>query len=153
MVLLGTVVTTILITNNSRSYEKKSATIAQAAAIAIVSPDILTTDLGTKQIIRWTTSNYPWPTVSINLIKKTNDNPRTFELVRVISKNAKNDGEGVWIPSKGDVGKDIYIEIGCVESANACQPAYSSSGIAVIDSGKYENTAAVSQALESEENN
>lgn len=123
------------------------------AVITMLSPSISSVDVGQTQTIRWTASNYSPETVSIRLIRKVSDSPAQYEVVRTITENAKNDGKAVWVPASTDIGDNLYLEIGCANTNNACSSGVSGSAIAVTDTGKFSNTAAVYQSIESENNN
>lgn len=151
--LLGILATIVIVNQGNETYAPVSDTFQPKAHIALLSTDITSAQVGQPQIIRWTTLNYPSNTVSINLLKKTSDDPTSYQLIRVITQNAKNDGEGVWVPQKSDMGNDVYIEIGCSNDAGSCDAAYSGSSIAVTNSGKTSNTASVIDGLRSESEN
>ena len=74
--------------------------------------------------------------------------------MRQVATSTKNDGDAVWVPAPGDVGPDTYVQIGCVESAQACTGSpIPTESVAVVNDGHNANTAAVYQAIESENNN
>jgi hypothetical protein len=65
------------------------------------------------KLITWTISEYPRDAgVNINLLRKISDSPITYELVRVIAENTKNDGSEFWQQIETD-GQDLYIELTC----------------------------------------
>ena len=97
---------------------------------------------------------YAAPTVAINIIRKTSDNPATYVLVRQVASSTANDGDAVWVPALGDVGPNTYIQVACVESAQACTSApLNVQPLAVVNDGKNANTASAYQAIEAEYNN
>lgn len=109
-------------------------------------------EVGNKQTLKWTSANYSSGNVKINIIKKVASNPNQYELVRSVSDKTLNDGSATWIPAKSDIGSDIFVEIGCKDSQNACRSAVTTSSLAVVDSNKYANTASVFDALEKADN-
>ncbi len=75
--------------------------------------------LANSKNITWQTSDYPANAgVNINLLRKTNDNPQTFVLVRSIVKDTANDGTETWIPQNGETSGDLYIEVTCSNTYN-----------------------------------
>ena len=142
---------------SSKPISEKPATstsMTAAASLALTSAPTGSVDVGELQHIRWTSSNYASPTVSLNIIRKVSDSPARYELVRQVASATANDGDAVWVPAPGDVGPDTYVEIGCVESIQPCtamplplQP------VVVENDGRYANTASVFQATEAEYNN
>ena len=111
-----------------------------------------TIEVGNKQALKWTASNYSSSDVKVNIIKKVSSNPNRYELVRSVSDKTVNDGVATWIPAKSDVGNNIFVEIGCKDSKTACHSAITSSSLAVINSNRYMNTASAFSALEKEDN-
>lgn len=125
------------------------ALAATSASLTLKSPVAATFAVGQAQTVRWTSKNYSSPTVTVNLIRKVSDNPSTYELVRTIAANTKNDGVATWVPLASDAGTALSLEIACAPSAKACTAGDSlSSGLAVIDNGGNSNTAAIYQAIE-----
>ncbi|MDQ5893724.1 MAG: hypothetical protein QG640_737 [Patescibacteria group bacterium] len=111
-----------------------------------------TIEIGNKQALKWTASNYSSDNVKVNVIKKVSSNPNRYELVRTVSDKTLNDGVATWIPAKSDIGNNIFVEIGCKDTVKACRSAITASSIAVINSNKYMNTASAYSALESTDN-
>lgn len=122
------------------------------ASLSLTSQFGGTVELGQRQNISWKSTNYSPKTVVINVIRKTGDNPARYELIRNISVATLNDGSAVWVPALTDLGNNIYIEVGCAISDQACTASQSTHSLAVIDTGRYSNTAAVYQSIESIEN-
>lgn len=92
-------------------------TDSQSAAVL----DAVSGIAGQSQTIAWSPSDFPADKVTINLIRKTGDNPVSYELVRTIDAAAVNNGLATWTPSENEVGSDVFIEIGCPASAEACR--------------------------------
>jgi hypothetical protein len=105
-------------------------------------------EVGDIQHVRWTSSNYAAPTVSVDIIRKVGENPARYSLVRRVSAATKNDGDAVWVPSEKDAGTGIFVEVGCAPSAQACAASPLGGALAVNDTGKYANTAAAYEAIE-----
>jgi len=124
-----------------------------SASLSLISPVGGSAEVGQRQTIKWSAFNYAPRTVTINILRKVSDNPATYELVRTVADATLNDGVAIWVPSVGEVGDNIYVEVGCVLSDQACTAAESSSPLAVIDNGRFSNTAATYQAIEAAENN
>ncbi|OGI57432.1 hypothetical protein A3B85_01100 [Candidatus Nomurabacteria bacterium RIFCSPHIGHO2_02_FULL_37_13] len=99
-------------------YLPKKETITGTATVSTLSiaDDTSTASAvlaGAKTVI-WQTSNYPTNTgVNINLIRKTSDSPRQFEIVRTIAVDTANDGQETWTPQAGENLDDLYIEVTC----------------------------------------
>ena len=111
-----------------------------------------TIEVGNKQALKWTASNYSSDNVKVNVIKKVSSNPNRYELVRSVSDKTLNDGVATWIPAKSDIGNNIFVEIGCKDTMKACRSAITSSSLAVVNSNKYANVAGAFSALEKEDN-
>ena len=111
-----------------------------------------TIEVGNKQALKWTASNYSSDNVKVNVIKKVSSNPNRYELVRSVSDKTLNDGVATWIPAKSDIGNNVFIEIGCKDTTKACRSAVTASSLAVVNSNKYMNTASAYSALEKEDN-
>lgn len=109
-------------------------------------------EVGQKQAITWTSSNYNSDSVVINILKKVSDNPNRYELVRSISGDISNDGSATWIPAKSDIGSTIVVEVGCKNSTTACNGTLTASTLAVIDSSRFSNTASAFDAIEKADN-
>lgn len=109
-------------------------------------------EVGNKQALKWTASNYTSSDVKVNIIKKVSSNPNRYELVRTVSEKTANDGVATWVPTTSDIGNNIFVEIGCKNSQVACRSAVTSSSLAVVNSNKYMNTASAFSALENADN-
>lgn len=125
---------------------------ASAATLSLTAPVAAHLITGQSQIVRWSSSAYSAPTVSINLIKKVGSNPNRYELVRTVSTATKNDGIGYWVPAVSDAGSSLSIEVGCVNSKVACTASKALSQIAVTNSSRFANTASAFRALEAASN-
>ena len=127
--------------------------VSSAKSLTLLNPISGTIEAGQKQVIKWTSQNYPASDVSVRLIRKVASNPAQYELVRTISDSTTNDGSATWVPATTDVGTDLVLEIGCKPSAVACQSATSfGTSLAVIRSDRYSNTASAFQAIEAADN-
>lgn len=134
--------------SNSSTAPASNVAAAAGATLSLVNPISGTVDAGQTQTINWTSSNYSAPDVSLSLIRKVSDNPARYELVRMIATSTKNDGSATWVPAPTDVGTGLSIEIGCVLTSNTCTAASSNSAIAVVNDGRFANTASAYQAIE-----
>ena len=75
-------------------------------------------NVGEENIVTWESQNFPLGAfVHINLIKKISDNPTSYELVKRIADYSINDGIETWVPTKSDVGENLYVEVTCAGSA------------------------------------
>ena len=111
---------------------------AKTANISITYPlSGVSLGVGVPQTIKWTSSDYPAKAgVNINLLRQVSSNPNKFEFVKVIKKDAKNDGEEIWIPAIGDNGNNLVIQVSCSQSfafPEGCSSANVSDHLAVID--------------------
>ncbi|MDE1946547.1 MAG: hypothetical protein KGI23_01485 [Patescibacteria group bacterium] len=131
-----------------------NVSVSGEASLALTGSIGGTVDVGQEQTIHWISSNYSMPTVSVSLIRKIGDNPVRYKLVRVIATSTANDGSAVWVPAATDVGNNLSIEIGCAVSSQTCHGAISPSdaNLAVVNSGRFANTAAAYRAIERENN-
>lgn len=120
--------------------------------LSLISPVNGTVELGQRQNVTWTSFNYAPKTVAINIIRKVSSSPNRYELVRTVSVATLNDGSAVWVPAMTDLGSNIYVEVGCILSNQACTASKVSAPLAVLDNGRYSNTASVYEAIESAEN-
>lgn len=112
-----------------------------------------TVEAGQKQTVRWISSAYQGSEVSINLARKVSSNPDRYQLVRVISERTANDGVATWVPANSDIGYDLVLEVGCVDSKVACRAGNTvGSNLAVIRSTRFANTASAFQAIEAADN-
>jgi hypothetical protein len=128
-----------------------STTYAAGSSLKLVSSLSGKIDAGQTQTLKWS-SNGSIDQVKVNLIKKVGSNPNRYSLVRTVAVATKNDGSAIWVPAKTDVGTALSIEIGCVASKTACVASAPSAQIAVINDGKYKNTAAAYKAIEASKN-
>lgn len=111
---------------------------AKTASVSITSPlSGASIEVGVPQIIRWTSSDYPAGAgVNINLLRQISTSPNKFEFVKTIKKDAKNDGEEIWIPVVGDNGSNFVIQVSCSQSfvfPEGCSSGNGSNHIVVID--------------------
>lgn len=143
----------VIITANKGSGT--AANVSQPATLTMTSTATANTaSVGDLQHITWTSSNYAAPTVAINIIRKVSDNPAQYELVRQVASSTANDGDAVWVPALSDMGPNTYIQVACVQSAQACTAApLNDQPLAVVNDGKSSNTAAAYAAIEAEYNN
>jgi hypothetical protein len=124
-------------------------TNAAGSVLSLQSPKSGTVTLGELQNIHWTSAGYPAKTVSVNLIRRVGRNPDRYVLVRKVADKTMNDGLATWVPARTDLGGNLILEIGCTPTAVACEAAHNTSNLlAVVDSGRYWNTASVFQAIE-----
>ena len=128
-------------------------TQAGAAILTLLSPVGSTVEVGQRQNVTWTSTNYKARTVALNVTRKVGSNPDRFELVRTISPALKNDGTAVWVPAKSDLGANIYLELACAPTEQGCVSARSSGSFAVIAGSRNSNVAALYEASEALENN
>lgn len=135
-----------------------ASTVAEAATtnakLSLVAPVSGSFAMGQTQTVKWSSTNYVAPTVSVRLIKKVSSNPARYEVVRTISAATKNDGSATWVPSAIESGvSGLSLEIGCTPSAVACQAGNSTgSTLAVTRSTRYSNSASAFQAIEAAKN-
>ena len=111
---------------------------AKTANVSITYPlSGVSLEVGVPQTIKWTFSDYPAKAgVNINLLRQVSSNPNKFEFVKAIKKDAKNDGEEIWIPAVGDNGNNFVIQVSCSQSfvfPEGCSSANVSDHLAVID--------------------
>lgn len=70
--------------------------------------------LASSKTVTWQTNNFPTGSgVDINLIRKTSDSPKTYNLIRTVVKNSPNDGKEVWTLQNGEISNDVYLEVVC----------------------------------------
>ncbi|MBM2818100.1 MAG: hypothetical protein HW401_690 [Parcubacteria group bacterium] len=111
---------------------------AKTASLSITSPlGGVSVEVGVPQTIKWTSSDYPAGAgVSINLLRQVSAKPNKFEFVKTIKKDAKNDGEEIWIPAIGDNGNNFVIQVSCSQSfvfPEGCSSANVSGHLAITD--------------------
>ena len=150
---LAVLIALVIIGMNTFNKQPQVANIATpgiTATLSLINPSNGTVQVGDMQHIGWTSTNYVAPKVSVNIIRKVSNNPATYTLVRTVASATTNDGSAVWVPAKTDVGTDTFVQVGCVNSTQACvaSPVSGSNALAVIDTGTYSNTAAAYQAIE-----
>ena len=123
---------------------------ASKASLALVNAPSGTIDAGQTQTVTWTSNGAAPATVNVNLIKKVSDNPARYVLVRTIAQNKSNNGSATWVPAATDTGSGLSVEVACTHSANACQAAENTGvSLAVVNDGRYANTASAYEAIES----
>lgn len=67
-----------------------------------------------SKVITWNTSGFAaGETVDVNLIRKVSDNPTTYQLVRKLADNTRNDGTFTWSPKTGELEAGLFIEVTC----------------------------------------
>ncbi len=125
---------------------------AGVASITLSNFNSSTIEIGDLQKVRWITTNYAAPTVTLNIIRKVGDNPTRYELVRTVSAATLNDGSAVWVPAKVDMGSDVFVQVGCTLSAQECHASQPTFALAVVDTGLYANTANAYKAIEQLQN-
>ncbi len=118
------------------------------ASLSLTAPISGTLDAGETQKVNWTSLNYGEPNVAVALIRKVSDNPATYQLVRVIAPAKTNTGNATWVPAPTDVGTGLSIEVGCALSRQACTASSPTSQLAVVNDGRFANTATAYQAIE-----
>jgi hypothetical protein len=123
------------------------------ATLSVTAINVSSVEVGDLQKIGWTSKNYSPATVAVNIIRKVSDNPARYELVRTVTSATTNDGSAVWVPAKTDVGTNTFVELGCTLSGQACSSSVTGSALAVVDTGRFSNTANVYSAIEQRENN
>ena len=111
---------------------------AKTANVNITSPlSGVSIEVGVPQTIKWTSSDYPAEAgVSINLLRQVSTNPNKFDFVKTIKKDTQNDGEYVWVPSVGDNGDNLVIQVSCSQSfvfPEGCSSNSVSDHLAIID--------------------
>lgn len=130
-------------------YTFASIVNAAPAKITVSSPNVnVALASGAENEITWTTTEYPVNTgVTINLIKRVDESPIRYELVRTIALNTPNDGSESWEPARNESGKDFFIEVACSGGtiAAGCQADITNAAIA-INTGNT-NFANISQSV------
>lgn len=127
-----------------------SSATGPSTSLSFVSAPVGSVDAGQAQKVAWTSKGPAPASVSVNLIKKVSDNPARYALVRTVAAAKANNGSATWVPAPTDVGTGLSIEVGCVASANACTAAENTSApLAVVNDGRYANTASAYQSIES----
>lgn len=70
--------------------------------------------LAKEKIITWQTNGFPIKArVTINLLRKISDIPKSFVHIKSIAINTPNDGQERWIPLTEETANDMYIEVVC----------------------------------------
>lgn len=72
------------------------------------------------QLITWDKSKITSPNVFIQILRKTQNNPASYEIVQTISMLAPNTGRYVTKPFNFEHTKNLYIEIGCKPTLVEC---------------------------------
>ena len=151
--LLFTASLIVILSQTTNRQDRASIDRSVPSALTLTNPTSGNVEVGKTQDVRWTSSNYEPLTVSINVIKRVGTNPDRYELVRTVSLATLNDGLATWVPAKTDVSNDVVVEVGCKLSSHACTSGSNvSSPLAVIDTGRYADTAAIYDAIEQMEN-
>jgi hypothetical protein len=156
-ILIGVIIVAVIILVvalvTTPKVDAPQVDVSAPATLSVIGPAGAAVEVGQRQDVQWLSDNYAAPTVTINIIRKIGDSPIRYELVRTVSSATLNDGLALWIPTLMEAGDDIYVEVGCTLSSQACTASQSITSLAVIDSGRYSNTASVFEALEAKENN
>lgn len=152
VVVIILVIAAVTTPKSTPSQTPSQAVVTSPASLSLVNPVGGNVELGQRQNIAWTSFNYSPQTIAINIIRKVSDNPARYELVRTVSAATANDGSAVWVPAVTDLGDNIYVEVGCILSNQACTASESTHSLAVIDNGRYSNTASVYESIEAAEN-
>ncbi|OHA21465.1 MAG: hypothetical protein A2849_03330 [Candidatus Taylorbacteria bacterium RIFCSPHIGHO2_01_FULL_51_15] len=155
-VLTGVFVVSLLLATREPTPEAPIAPLPTEegeASLTLLSPTSGTLEAGQTQTVLWESKSYTSPFIGINLIRKVGDTPARYELVRVIAEKTKNDGSAVWVPAPTtDLGEGLSIELVCVgvrkEACRAGNDGAPTSKIAVINTGRFANTASAYQAIE-----
>jgi hypothetical protein len=139
----------LIIGTDNKPLATKNFQNTQPAILSLVNPiGGQTAAVGQIQNVSWTSTDYSSDKVNVNLIRKVSDNPASYALVRTIVSNKKNTGQATWIPNIKDTG-DLFIEVGCVTSDQACRTVTDTSRpLAVIQNKSFINTASAYEALE-----
>ena len=99
---------------NKVALAKQNSPTVTTLSVANTDNGTATTILSNEKTVTWQTNNYPQGVgVNINLIRKTSDFPKIYDLVRTLVKDTPNDGVEKWIPGKGETGNDMYIQVTC----------------------------------------
>jgi peptidoglycan hydrolase-like protein with peptidoglycan-binding domain len=109
-------------------------------------------ELGNTQTITWNSQNYQASDVKVNIIRKIASNPNTYEFVRTVNGKIANKGSATWVPARSDIGNNVFVEVACGESINACHAGITGSALAVVDSSRFANTASAFDAIEASSN-
>ena len=142
----------VLPPRQARVPSLSTATPLRSASLSVISPSGLTADVGQLTSVLWTATNYQPQTVSVSVIRKISDNPARYELVRTVAEATRNDGSATWVPAPKDLGQNTLIQVGCTLSAQACTAGVSSSPLAVVNDGRFVNTANLYQSIEAAQN-
>ncbi len=132
--------------------ENISAAVRPEAKLSLTSPSQTAVQVGQTQTVRWNSQNYSPATVKVNLIRKVASNPDRYEVVRTVASATKNDGQATWVPAVRDAGDNLFLEVSCVLSAQACRGTMPTTKLAVSNTGRYQSTANAFQAIESANN-
>jgi hypothetical protein len=135
------------------SHRGSAPVTSGSGAMTLLAPLGTTVDVGNTQKISWSSIGAVPSTVSVRLIKKVASNPNRYEVVRTIAVAKTNNGMATWVPATIDVGNGLSIEIGCTLTDNACTAAEGlASPLAVVNDGRFANTASAYQAIEAAQN-
>lgn len=156
-ILVGVIILAVIILivafATSPKVDVPQTDVSSPASLTLIGPAGATVSVGQRQDVEWLSDNYSAPTVTVNIIRKVGESPIRYELVRTVSAGTSNDGLALWIPTLLEAGDDIFVEVGCTLSSQACTASQSVAALAVVDTGRSSNTASVYEALEREENN
>jgi hypothetical protein len=75
--------------------------------------------VGQSKRVSWNTSDYPSQIVMVSVIRKVSDNPATYQTIRTLP-SVPNNGTTVWTPAAGEIGSNVFVEVGCTETSKAC---------------------------------
>lgn len=89
--------------------------------------------VGIPHTIQWNPYDIVSDTVTINLIKKNvSGGSNSYEFVKVIAKSTLNDGIESWSPVTSDINSNLFIQVSCNTSKEACQSTMVKSPLSVI---------------------
>jgi|GEM_PF-1845174 len=147
-IVLLTVFTVVMFQPADRATAPVAEGSNKQAVLTLIRPMSQIATVGQVQDIYWTAKDYSADSVNINLIRKVATNPDRYEFVRSIALGQSNTGRATWVPRVSDTG-DLLIEIACVSSEQACRTVTDTTRpMAVVDGGRFSNTASSYEALE-----
>ena len=129
-----------------------SSVAAPAGTFKVTGPSASTVSVGDAQTVTWSSNGNSAKTATVSVIRKTGSNPDTYALVRTVASAKKDNGSATWVPALTDAGANTYVQIGCTLSAQACRAGISAAPLAVVNDGRYANTASAYQAIEAAQN-
>ena len=122
----------------------------EPASVDITSSTSGAVDVNSVNIVTWRTENFPVNgKLNISLLKKTSENPDTYELVRTVAEYTQNDGSETWKAERSEIGEELYIQIGCAGTSryeNGCVATESAETLTVTGKSN-SNIAAVFGAI------